>query len=677
MSKRRRALRPLGFGLGAAFAALLFAAHPAPACTLDEAPSSRWTTETKDGVAWLVTPCAEPFLSRGVNVLDAGASGAKLERPHYDWRGFAMSVPDWIDATKRRLAEWGFNSAGAWSLPPQELKLPTVINLELGRLARFHWYDPFDPAAAARVEEKAKELVAPFRGSPYRIGYFSDNEVGWWGGALFVFYSEQAPENHTKQRWVALLRQRYGDDWRRFTADFAPPPGVGSWDELLEARKPTRLKPGGHGIAVVREWTGIVAERYYAVTEQAVRAADPEALFLGDRLPIYYDPVALAAEARHVDAISTNYNVDSPEGWIAPYYFDGIRRLTGGKPVLVSEWFYAARENRTGNRNNGHLMTVETQAERARGAAAAARRFAAIPELVGLHWFQYYDYPVGGRADREDYNFGLVDIRDRPYEELVAALGAANRDLPRVHAAARPMPRPAARDFAIPEAAIDPDHLSLVDWPKPLSLLPPLEAEPGEIPFGEAYLAWSPEGLALATIGQDYYDLDLLAYDGAFPLSEAYRIELDVDAGAGPRRFTLYFIPPRTKERDHPPMAPELCEGAAATRPDTSCAPVEGSWVRYFGADQPRISAEAMLPWPALGLTGPPADGRLKVEVTAGAWLGSRWMSLSGRPPAEASADPAQWIPMRLGDAPAPLVTADEKKLPRTLGGPGAGRGVK
>jgi hypothetical protein len=55
----------------------------------------------------------------------------------------------------------------------------------------------------------------------------------------------------------------------------------------------------------------------------------------------------------------------------------------------------------------------------------------------------------------------------------------------------------------------------------------------------------------------------------------------------------------------------------------------------------------------------------------------SRWMSLSGRPPAEASADPAHWVPMHLGGAPAPLVTASEKKLPRTLGGPGAGRGVK
>jgi hypothetical protein len=97
------------------------------------------------------------------------------------------------------------------------------------------------------------------------------------------------------------------------------------------------------------------------------RAADPEALYFGDRLPIYYDPAAVRAMAFHVDAIDTNYNVDSSDGWIAPYNFDGLRQSSGGKPVL------------------------EAQGERATGAAAATRAFAAIPQIIGAHWFQYYD----------------------------------------------------------------------------------------------------------------------------------------------------------------------------------------------------------------------------------------------------------------------------------------------
>ena len=107
--------------------------------------------------------------------------------------------------------------------------------------------------------------------------------------------------------------------------------------------------------------------------------------------------------------------------------------------------------------------------------------------------------------------------------------------------------RSAPRNFTLPHAAIHVDDHSLSDWPKPSSLLPRLTPSPGAVEFGEAYLSWSEQGLALATIGQDYFDIDLLAYNGAFPLVDAYRVELGVDIGAGPRRFTLFFIPPRTK----------------------------------------------------------------------------------------------------------------------------------
>jgi hypothetical protein len=621
------------------------------ACDLDHAPSTRWRIAHDGGASFLETPCGDKFFSLGVNVIDAGNSGAHLPRAHYDWHEFAESLDEWIAATRKHLDDWGFNSAGAWSLPPQKLKLPSVINLELGRLSRFHWFDPFDPAMEQVVTDEARQLTAPYRDTPYRIGYFSDNEVGWWGGALFVFYAQKPASNFTKQRLIAMLRDLYRDDWRRFMRDFVPPAGVRSWNALLATESPTKLRPGGHGIAAVRRWTAIVAERYYRVMAAALKTADPDALYFGDRLPIYYDPMAIKVEAPRVDAFAVNYNVDSPEGWVAPYFFDGLRRLSGGKPLLISEWFYAARENRTGNRNNGHLMTVETQAERARGAAAAAENFAAIPEILGLHWFQYYDYPVGGRADSEDYNFGLVDIRNRPYETLVAALGDANRRLPAIHARAAIAPRATAKGFVIPTATIDPAHLSLIDWPKPQSLLPPLTPQPGEVAFGEAYLSWSERGLALATIGQDYYDLDLLAYRDAFPLAESYRLELDVDAGAGPKRFTLYFIPPKGKTRDYPPMEPKLCAGSVAALKNNRCVDVPGAETLYFGADQPRIVAETILPWRALGLHGPPASRTLKIDVSATSWLNARWMSLSGLPPRTSSAAPARWIPMRLGDA--------------------------
>ena len=625
-----------------------------PACDLDHAPTSRWGVTRDHGVAWLATPCGERFFSAGVNVLDGGAPERVADdRIWYSWTAFAPSLADWVDETTARVKSWGFNSAGGWSLPPDQLKLPQIPDLELGRLSQFHWFDPFDPATERTMREEAAKLVRPYKDSPYRIGYFSDNEVGWWNGALFVFYSKAPASNFTKQRWVAFLEDFYGGDWQRFAADFQPPAEADDWAQLLAAQSVTKLRPGSNGIQAVRAWTGIVAERYYALVERSIHAADPAALIFGDRLPIYYDPIAIRAEARHVDVIATNYNVDSPDGWVARYFFDGLHQLTGGKPVLVSEWFYAANENRTGNKNNGHLMTVATQDERARGAATAIGQFAHIPDLVGTHWFQYADHPKGGRADGEDYDFGLVDIDNRPYERLLAAVSTVNRHLPALHEAAGAdlARRTDRKEISIPYAEVMVGDKTLADWPKEAALLPSLIAAPGEVPFGEAYLAWNREGLALGTIGQDYYDLDLLAYDGAFPLAEAYRIELGVDAGSGVKHFTLYFIPPKTKVHDHPPMTALLCAGIAAVPADPSpqCRPVTGAITSYFGADQPRITSESLLPWAALGLDGPPSGGLMRLEVSATAWHRSRWMSLSGMPPEQGWARPRRWTLARLG----------------------------
>jgi hypothetical protein len=644
LSRRARSL---------AFAAIVAAALPAgraAACTdLAQAPTSRWSLATVNGVSWLVSPCGQRFFSLGVNALDGGYPfREKAGKTYYSWTAFTRAREAWVDETRDRLAEWSFNSAGGWSLAPQELRLPTIVNLELGRNARFHWFDPFAPQTETRMMALARKLVAPYRDSPYRIGYFSDNEVGWWAGALFVFYSMKPADSATKERWVETLRAHYADDWQRFTADFVPPSGVDSWAALLATTGMTRMRPGGGGIHVVREWCGIVAHRYYALASRAIHAADPDALYFGDRLPIYYDPAAVRAMAPYVDAIATNYNVDSSDGWIADYYFDGLRKLSGGKPVLISEWFFAARHNRTGNRNNGHLMTVDTQAERAAGAAAATENFAAIPELVGAHWFQYYDHPKGGRADGEDYDFGLVDINDRPYRRLASALAIANRRADEIHSeATAPTFRPA--EFVIPRAVVELRKCSLADWPKPASLLPRLTASPGAVEFGEVYLSWSDRGLQLATIGQDYFDIDLLAYDGPFPLTDAYRIELGVDFGDGPRRFTLFFIPPRTKIHDYPEMAAELCAGAAQRAIEDGCTPVADAKAVYFGADQPRITAEALIPWSAFGIAPPAAGTRVRIETAVTSWDGDRWMSLSGRPPADAMGDPSVWQAMRLG----------------------------
>jgi hypothetical protein len=447
-------------------------AQPVHACSqFALAPHSQWKIEIQQSVSWLLTPCGERFLSISVNVLDGGYPSRIFKgRLAYHWGTFYPHLESWVAVTLQRLAAWGFNTAGAWSLKPSQLPLPFIANLELGRQAHFVWFDPFRPSMEEEMRDWAHRLVTPYKGSPYHIGYFSDNEIGWWYSALLTYYLQLPATNYTKQKLVALLCEHYGNTWERFVHEFVPPVGVSSFAELLQSDGvKTHLRAGGEGMRVMRRWTSIVAEQYYRLAHRASREADPEALIFGDRLQIYYDPDAIRPLVPYLDAVATNYDVDMPDGTMARYYFDGLRWLTHDKPVLVSEWFFAAQENRSGNHNQGHLMMVPTQAERARGAVAAAQRLAPLPQLVGLHWFQYYDHPLGGRPDdSEDYNFGLVDLYDRPYEALTEAFARINPRLAGIHQEARhgALARPPGTPLEIPEADINPHDRFLSAWPK-------------------------------------------------------------------------------------------------------------------------------------------------------------------------------------------------------------------
>jgi hypothetical protein len=654
--------------------AVLLAAADTRACTdFRAAPSSRWSIAASPAGPVLLTPCGQPFFSLGVNGIDGGPAGSASPRAHR-WDRFAENRAEWAAAVRRRLRAWGFNTAGAWSLPPDEIGLPSTPDLEIGRTVQFVWTDPFDPAVERDVRRAAVEAVAPYRGNPLRIGYFSDNEIGWWNGPMFAAFLTYPAENHTKQRLVALLREHYRGDWQSFARDFVPAPGTASFDDLLAARKAPQLRPGGGGIAVVRAWTGLFAARYYSVMSEALRAADPDALYLGDRLPIYYDPDAVRAMAPHVDAISVNYNVDAADGWVAPYFFAGLCDASGGKPVLITEWFYAAAENRSGNLNRtgpphtdvqqrisnnrnrtGHLMTVATQAERARGAGRAARLLAATPNAIGVHWFQYADEPPGGRADGEDYNFGLVDVDDRPYEGLVAALHDSNRlaQHPASRHAAAPSVEP--HDPVLPRAEIDPGSESLADWPKGASLMP-LHAGPGEVPFGDVHVAWNGRGLFLATISMDYYAPELLGTPAPFPRSEAFRIAVGVDAGGGPRRIEIRVVPTEMRQTGQQETKLSFAAQVCRWQDGDGCAAVPGAGARYFGTalDQPRVILKAFVPWSQLGLAGPPRRDTLRLALGVTAFYRSKWMSLDGAVPDAAMARPGTWRTVRLGGDAAP-----------------------
>lgn len=644
-------------------AVLLFVAvfpwpQPLLACTdLAHAPHSRWQVETENGVSWLRTPCGARFLSIGVNAVEGGQppKGTDGRVPYY-WGASYPDLATWTAVTRQRLLDWGFNTAGAWSIEDPKLALPFIRSLELARTLLFLWREPFRPTMEEEMHTLVRTLIAPYKGNPYRIGYFPDNEIGWWYPAFFTYYIQEPPSSPTKQRLVALLRQHYQDDWSRFGRDFVPPAGVASFADLLASSgTSTLLRVGGDGIQAVRRWMGVVADHYYGMVRRVLSTEDPEALIFSDRLQIYYDHDTMRAMTPYVDVVASNYDVDGEDGSLARYYFEGLRQLTN-KPVLVSEWFFAAQENRSGNLNrhttadkralHGLLRTVQTQAERARGAMAAAQAFAKLPHLVGMHWFQYTDEPTGGRPDGEDYNLGLIDIHDQPYELVTEAFRQINPRLMALHQeAGTPTPLPST-PLDIPAAHIDLHDRSLRDWPKARALMPDLIAPAPEVLFGDVYLAWDAQQLYLATISMDHVEPKILALDdGPFPLQEAFHLDWGIDVGTGPQHFRLYIVPPREFVPDGSTnIQAHLCRVTA-----DACVPVALATASYFGNNSPRIMAEVGLPWPVLGLGGPPDTGQVRMELAATTSHRARWMSWSGQPPRQGLRDATVWRVVRLG----------------------------
>ena len=284
-----------------------------------EFKGKKWSTAEINGVKWLTDPEGKPFYSKGVDIVAPGRESEKSRAGQaYCWANFYPTIEEWRTKVGAQIREWGFNTLGGWSDSSPALDLPLTVDLELGRHSRFHWFDPFDPQMEQKTMEMARELTAPYRDLPRRIGYFSDNEVGWWNSSLFICFLKAPWENHTKRFLWQMIYDNYEGSWEDFLADWSPQGGAGDFEALKKAGASLKLRPGGNGIRLVDRFMSACAKRYYELMYKAIRAADPHALVLGDRLPLYYHQDAILAMGDNVDVISTNYNIDVADGWVAP-----------------------------------------------------------------------------------------------------------------------------------------------------------------------------------------------------------------------------------------------------------------------------------------------------------------------------------------------------------------------
>ena len=362
-------------------------------------PGGYFRVDRRDGVHWLIDPDGGRFISKGVNTVKFDQDKVQnSERvPYADaCRRKYGSEDAWRKAANARLAGWGFNTLGSWSdeavaaAGPAPLAVAPNIDLAMsfGWERRQDFPDVFDPEFEAHIRRRAHELCEPHRDDRNILGWFIDNELRWgpdWRGQV---------EQH-----ALFLKLPDGSPGRR-AASAADP----------------------------ATFTAQVAERYFALTTAAIKAADPNHLVLGCRFALVPQPGVIAAAGRHADVISFNcYEFDAAAA-IATY-------AAADRPCLIGEFSFRSADSGLPN-TGGAGPKVATQSERAacfrRYVGAALRK----PTIAGYHWFEHADQPAEGRFDGENSNFGTVTIEDDVYQDLTRAMTAVNGEAEDVHAAA-------------------------------------------------------------------------------------------------------------------------------------------------------------------------------------------------------------------------------------------------
>jgi hypothetical protein len=464
-----------------------------------------FSIQQRDGISWLTKPDGERFFSLGVCVVNQGASREKSSSTNPAYAAFQHyeNSNQWAEATLRRLKSWRFTTVGGWSdfpalQPCRDADVAFIPVLAVGMTCGAPWLDMWNTNLIARMHQIARHQILPLRDDPRLLGYYSDNEMGWWNATLFKMTLEQAPTSSQRQQLLQLLRETYHNNWSELLKDFEPD-GVGSFAEL-DQQGMLYLRPGSQGVRVYRRFLGLMAERYYSLVREIIRSYDPRGLILGDRYQSFYYPEVARASAASVDAVSMNLNAAWNDGTFPRFYLDTLHALSD-KPIIVSEFYMTAQQNRSGDKNDSSSFpVVVTQKERATGFRNTVEALGRLPYVVGADWFQYYDEPTHGRPDGENYDFGLVDIHDRPYEPLTAA--ATGLDLEAIKSGPYPA-RPDA-SLGVPPAPRHPFahfsiRLALADWDRERGFVKPVSP----FPVADLYVCWNSKAVYLGVYAQD------------------------------------------------------------------------------------------------------------------------------------------------------------------------------
>ncbi len=322
----------------------------------------------------------------------------------------------WMELCRRRLVAWGFNTVGNWSSLEfcRFAELPYVWPLRGFPGTEEMIFRDFPDVFSDEYRRNSREFAAQlgeFRGDPHLIGYFLRNEPHWAFGvySLAERMLLRADPFASRRRLAEWLKERHGTVRK---LNHAWGSDLGSLDDLLVGPVSEDVLTTEGAREDLREFSRLMIAEYVRAPSEECRRVDPDHLNLGVR----YAWIAhedLLAGAQVFDVFSIN-------GYAARPGADVIARCSqaADAPVMVGEFHTGALDR---GLPWGGLRMVRTQADRAASYRYYVEQGAAIPELVGAHYFLWNDQHVVGRFDGENWQIGLVDICQMPYAEVVEA----------------------------------------------------------------------------------------------------------------------------------------------------------------------------------------------------------------------------------------------------------------
>jgi hypothetical protein len=321
------------------------------------------------------------------------------------------------------MLEWGFNTIGNWSAQNfiNAARIPYVFQLndfpDTKQKVFRDFPDVFSEEYSINSEIYAEQILS-YKDDKYLIGYFLRNEPNW-AFVQDLNVAEELIENEkelaSKEAFIEFLRDRYIDDIVSFN---------NAWNTSLSGFQELNkkmIKAASYSEVSQKDtmdFTKVLIDRYIKFPSEAVKKLDSYHLNLGMRYAMFSSET-LKSGSQYFDVFSINcYNLDPSRA------IETAGKATG-LPVMIGEYHFGALDR-------GLLATgikgVISQEERGRAFRFYLENAAASKYGVGVHYFTLGDQSILGRFDGENYQIGVVDICERPYEEFVKGIMETSRE---------------------------------------------------------------------------------------------------------------------------------------------------------------------------------------------------------------------------------------------------------